>query len=209
MHAIAVSLTTYAVAAALLTITPGLDTALVLRTAAAEGPHRALWAGLGIATGCIAWTVLVAAGLGALLVASERAYTVLRWAGAIYLLYLGLHLLLNPRTRFSEVLVQSGPSGNAFARGALTNLLNPKVGIFYVSFLPQFIPPGVAVAPYTLLLGVIHATLGLVWFACLISATRPLLAWLRRPAVLRALDRVTGGIFIAFGVRLATISNTR
>src|SRR5262249_37715155 len=91
----------------------------------------------------------------------------------------------------------------AFARGALTNLLNPKVGIFYVSFLPQFIPAGVSVAPFTLLLGAIHAVLGLIWFLTLIAATRPLTQWLRRPAVVRRLDRMTGGIFIAFGVRLA------
>lgn len=82
----------------------------------------------------------------------------------------------------------------------MTNLLNPKVGIFYVSFLPQFIPEHVAAAPYTLLLGGIHAALGLIWFAGLILATRPLVAWLRRTGVAAVLERITGAIFIGFAV---------
>jgi threonine/homoserine/homoserine lactone efflux protein len=90
----------------------------------------------------------------------------------------------------------------AFATGLLTNLLNPKVGIFYVSFLPQFIPTGVPVAPFMVLLGGIHALLGLIWFACLIAATRPISRFLRRPAVLKGCDRLTGGVFVTFGLGL-------
>ncbi len=207
MHSIVVLLIAYTAAATLLTITPGLDTALVVRTATAEGPRRALWSGLGIVTGCLIWTAVVAAGLGALLVASQLAYTVLRWVGAAYLLYVGIQLLRHPRTRFADEPTAGKRSGSAFARGALTNLLNPKVGIFYVSFLPQFIPNDVPVAAYTLLLGAIHALLGLIWFICLIAATRPLVGLLRRPGVVRLLDRITGGIFVAFGARLAVASN--
>jgi len=203
MHSIGTALFAYTLAAALLTITPGLDTALVLRTAASEGPRRALWSGLGIVTGCFAWAAIVAGGLSALLVASELAYDALRWVGAAYLLYVGFRLLCNPRDSFVNATVPQKGGRGAFARGALTNLLNPKVGIFYVSFLPQFIPPGVSVAPFTLLLGAIHALLGMVWFLTLIAATRPLTRWLRRPSVVRRLDRATGGIFIAFGARLA------
>lgn len=209
MHSIAVSLIAYTVAAALLTITPGLDTALVVRTATTEGPRRALWCGMGVITGCFAWTAVVAAGLGALLLASQLAYTVLRWVGAAYLLYVGFQLLRNPRTRFAEDSTGRKHGRGAFTRGALTNLLNPKVGIFYVSFLPQFIPRGVPVAAYTVLLGAIHALLGLVWFICLIAATRPLVGLLRRPGAVKTLDRITGGIFIAFGARLAVVSSTR
>jgi threonine/homoserine/homoserine lactone efflux protein len=91
----------------------------------------------------------------------------------------------------------------AFTTGLLTNLLNPKVGVFYVSFLPQFVPPGVSVAPYILLLGAIHAVLGLIWFSCLIIATRPLARVLGRPSVVQTCDRLTGGMFVAFGVGLA------
>jgi threonine/homoserine/homoserine lactone efflux protein len=85
----------------------------------------------------------------------------------------------------------------------LTNLLNPKVGVFYVSFLPQFVPPNVSVGPYMLLLGAIHALIGLIWFACLITATRPISALLRRPVVVQTCDRLTGAVFMAFGLGLA------
>lgn len=209
MNSVGIALVAYSAAATLLTITPGLDTALVLRTAATEGARPALWSGLGIITGCLIWATLVAAGLGVLLIASHLAYTVLRWVGAAYLLFVGLQLLRKPRTHFADGPTANKRTGGAFTRGALTNLLNPKVGIFYVSFLPQFIPNNVQVAPFTVLLGAIHALLGLIWFMCLIAATRPLVAWLRRPAVVKMLDRITGGIFIAFGVRLAVASNVR
>ncbi len=203
MNVIAVSLVAYTAAATILTITPGLDTALVVRTATTEGARRALWAGLGVATGCLVWTAVVAAGFGALLVASRLAYTVLRWAGAAYLCYVGFHLLRNPRTRMLDEPMPGKRGGSAFARGALTNLLNPKVGVFYVSFLPQFIPNDVPIAAFTLLLGAIHALLGVLWFVCLIAATRPLVGLLRQPGVVKTLDRITGGIFVAFGARLA------
>ena len=204
MHSIAASLFAYTTAAALLTITPGLDTALVLRTAAAEGARRALWSGLGIVTGCFVWATIVAVGLGILLVASRIAYATLRWMGAAYLLYVGVKMLQHPRLNFIGEAPIRGR--NAFLRGALTNLLNPKVGIFYVSFLPQFVPSNVSVAPYTLLLGAIHGSLGLIWFVLLIAATRRLTGWLCRTSVVRWLDRATGVVFIAFGARLAVES---
>jgi threonine/homoserine/homoserine lactone efflux protein len=187
----------------LLTITPGLDTALVLRTAAGGSPRRAALAGLGIVTGCLVWAVLVAFGLGALLAASKLAYTVLRWIGATYLLWVGYKMLRNPRRVYASASESSATHGTAFATGALTNLLNPKVGIFYVSFLPQFVPPSVSVGPYVLLLGAIHALLGLIWFSCLIAATRPIADFIKRPVVVQALDRLTGGVFVAFGLGLA------
>ena len=197
------SLIAFTLAATLLTVTPGLDTALVLRTAAAEGARRALAASLGICLGCLAWGALVAVGLGVLLEASELAYLALKWVGAAYLLYLGVRLVLLPRGE-AEGDAPPAPAGaNWFLRGLLTNLLNPKVGAFYVSFLPQFIPAGAAVAPTTLLLAAIHSALGLLWFLLLIGATRPLARALRSAGVVRTLDRLTGGVLIFFGLKLA------
>ena len=203
MHSLAASLAAYLAAASLLTITPGLDTALILRTAATGNARRAALAGLGIATGCFAWAALVALGLGALLAASHLAYTILRWVGAAYLLWVGLRMLRHPRRSFASAEGADEPKGSAFVTGALTNLLNPKVGVFYVTFLPQFVPAGVSAGPYMLLLGAIHALLGLIWFACLILATRPLTVFLRRPQVIEACDRLTGGVFMLFGMGLA------
>ena len=196
------SLLAFTAAAALLTVTPGLDTALVLRTAAVEGPRRALLAGLGICLGCLGWGLIVALGLGALLAASRLAYTALRWVGAAYLLWLGVQLLARPRTAFAS----DGPQAHGagwLRRGFLTNMLNPKVGVFYVSFLPQFIPPGADVPAITLLLAAIHAGLGLLWVALLVGATRPIAAALRRPRVVATLERLTGGVFLVFAARLA------
>ncbi|HEX8365904.1 MAG TPA: LysE family translocator [Allosphingosinicella sp.] len=199
------SLIAFTFAAALLTMTPGLDTALVLRTATVDGGRRAWFAAIGICLGCLAWGAIVAAGLGVLLAASELAYTLLKYAGAAYLVWLGAKLILSTRDDFGAAAPAGG--GDAawlwFRRGLLTNLLNPKVGVFYVSFLPQFVPPGSDVAATTLLLAVIHASLGLAWFAALILATRPVAAALRRPYTIRWLDRATGSLFLLFAARLA------
>jgi threonine/homoserine/homoserine lactone efflux protein len=202
MTAVIASLTTFIATVSLLTIAPGLDTALVLRTTATSGPRKAALAGLGIAVGCFCWATLVALGLGALLAASQLAYTALRWVGAAYLLWIGYRMLRHPRQSFPAAARGDGRPV-AFMTGLLTNLLNPKVGVFYVSFLPQFVPRGVPVAPFILLLGAIHGLLGLIWFGCLITATRPLSRFLRQPAVIQTCDRLTGGIFVAFGVGLA------
>jgi threonine/homoserine/homoserine lactone efflux protein len=197
------SLVAYVAAASLLTITPGLDTALVLRTAAMGSPRRAALAGLGIVTGCLVWAALVALGLGALLAASKLGYAILRWTGAAYLLWVGYKMLRYPRREYVAASESNEVQGSAFVTGALTNLLNPKVGVFYVSFLPQFVPSNVSVGPYILLLGAIHALLGLIWFMCLIAATRPIADFLKRPVIVQACDRLTGGVFVAFGLGLA------
>jgi threonine/homoserine/homoserine lactone efflux protein len=202
---VAQALIAYVLAAGLLTMTPGLDTALVLRTAAVEGPKRAALAAAGIVMGCLVWGAAVALGLGALLAASRLAFTVLKWAGTAYLVWLGLGLILKPRDRF-EFAGEAPRADGDFAwmrRGLFTNLLNPKIGVFYISFLPQFLPAGVPAAPFIFLLAAIHAALGLAWFACLIGATQPIAGVLKRPAVVRWLDRATGVVFLGFGVRLA------
>ena len=136
------SLLAYTLAATLLTLTPGLDTALILRTATAEGGRKALHAALGIDLGCFIWGAVVAFGLGALLAVSEFAYTLLKWCGAGYLCWLGIQLLLRPRQQFNTTPAESTTTSNWFLRGMLGNVLNPKMGVFYVSFLPQFIPAG-------------------------------------------------------------------
>ena len=198
------ALLAFTAAAALLTVTPGLDTALVLRTAASGGARRAAAAALRIGLGCLTWGAVAAVGLGALLAAPAPAFTLLKWAGSAYLLWLGLHMLLRPRAGL--VLDGIGPadgSSAAVRRGLLTNLLNPKVGVFYVSFLPQFLPGGVNPVGFAFLLAAIHVALSLLWFAALIAATARLGCWLRRPPVVQALDRLTGVVFIGFGVRLA------
>ncbi len=194
--------------ATILTITPGVDTAMVLRAAMAEGRRSALFSAAGIASGCLIWGAAVSLGLGALLRASEIAYTVVKFAGAAYLAWLGLKLLLKPRTSLGAT-GEGDPSGSrhaAFRRGFLTNLLNPKVGVFYMTFLPQFVPLDVSVASYSFILACIHVLLTLAWFAVLISATMPLNRFLRCPKAIGVFDRLTGGVFLAFAGKLAAAS---
>ncbi|HEV2443942.1 MAG TPA: LysE family translocator [Steroidobacteraceae bacterium] len=206
---IAQALAAFCIAAGLMTIVPGLDTALVLRTAAAEGPRNAALAAFGIVLGCVTWGAAVAFGLGALLAASQLAFTVLKWAGALYLVWLGLSLLFKPRARFELELADRATgaprSRSWLGRGYLTNLLNPKVGVFYVSFLPQFLPEHVPAGPFIFLLAVLHALIGIAWFGILIVATRPIARALKRPSVVRRLDRLTGLVFVSFGVKLALV----
>jgi|SRR5579859_711554 len=202
---IAEALIGFSLAAGLLTLTPGLDTALVLRTAASEGPPRAWMAAIGVCLGTLCWGAMAALGLGALLAASRFAFNVLKWAGAAYLVWLGLTLILRPRRSFELASTDASPRrGTSWLwRGVLNNLLNPKAGVFYVSFLPQFVPSRVPAAPWMFMLAMVHAVMGLIWFAILIGATRPVSALLQRASVVRWLDRLTGGVFLGFGVRLA------
>lgn len=189
----------------ILTLTPGFDTALVLRSAVAQGAKRASVTALGITLGCLVWGVAVGFGLGALLLASEMAYNLLKWLGAAWLLYLGLKLLLKPRQATidsQQPALQQGYLA-CFSRGLLGNLLNPKVGIFYVSFLPQFIPAGASVALWCSLMALAHMLLGLIWNAVLIGGSHYFAGHLRKPRVLKVMDRLTGCVFIGFAAKLA------
>lgn len=197
------SLLAFSLAALLLTLTPGLDTALVLRTACAEGGKRAFQAALGIDAGCFIWGALVALGLGALLAVSELAYTILKVCGAAYLSWLGLKLLIRPRSSFSNDDGNNDSQGNWFIRGMLGNVLNPKMGIFYVSFLPQFIPAGHSPLIWTFILVSIHVVIGTMWSATLILSTHFASAILKKSSIVKAMDRATGGLFLCFAAKLA------
>ncbi|MBH3441015.1 MULTISPECIES: LysE family translocator [Pseudomonas] len=193
----------FTLAATLLTLTPGLDTALVLRTAAVEGRAQAIRAALGINAGCLIWGAAVAFGLGALIAVSELAYDVLKYCGAAYLCWLGLNMMVRPRNSMVANDTTRVQNTNWFLKGMLGNVLNPKVGIFYVSFLPQFIPQGHSLILWTFGLVSIHVVIGFIWSMALIGATRPLAQILRREKVIQWMDRLTGGVFLLFAARLA------
>ena len=192
------SLIAYTLAAALLTVTPGADTLLVVRHAA--GSARAGYlAAAGVCAGTIIWGAIVAVGVAALIVANPFLYDLLRYAGAAYLIWLGLTLLF---ARRKEPTATPTRAGNPFASGLLTNLLNPKVGVFYLAFLPQFVPAGVPHAPFILLLAAIHSLLGMIWFAILIAGVGRAASRLRGSKVSTMLARLTGILFVGFGARL-------
>jgi threonine/homoserine/homoserine lactone efflux protein len=204
------ALLTFTAVAVVLTITPGLDTMLVLRTAIGAGARVGLLAGLGIGLGCYVWGVATAVGLTALLAASELAFTVLRIAGAAYLVWLGGRALWNARKRGATTPeADDAPPTRvgalaAIRNGFLTNLLNPKIGVFYMTLLPQFVPPGRSVFWTTLALVTIHNVLGMLWFGLLTSAARTMRHRLTRPNVKRRIEQASGIAFLGFGVQLAT-----
>jgi threonine/homoserine/homoserine lactone efflux protein len=203
---LSVSLLTFAAAAGLLTLTPGIDTAMVLRASTGEGPKAGAAAAAGICLGLLVWGIGAALGLTALLAGSRLGFTVVKWAGAGYLIYLGLKQVLKPRSALLQAGAADPPGGRwtgAFRRGLVSNLLNPKVGVFYITFLPQFIPHGYSVATISLVLAGVHVLLSLIWLSILVALTVPLGRFLRRGAVVKTLDRLTGVVFVGFGVRLA------
>ncbi|NBF00520.1 LysE family translocator [Nonomuraea sp. KC401] len=200
---IAGSVLSFAAVVALLTLTPGLDTALILRTSLLAGRRPAWGVTLGIQLGTLIWGVLTAAGLSALLAASETAYQVLRWAGVAYLVWMGLRMILTGADAHALPEQQAVGFGKGFGRGLMTNLLNPKVGVFYVAMLPQFIPEGAPHAVMGLLLAGVHVVEGLLWSVALIWFASLMSGFLRSPRVRRFLDRLTGVVIVGFGVRLA------
>ena len=202
----AAPLASFALVVGLLTLTPGLDTALILRTAALGHRRQAWGVVLGIQTGTMIWGTASAAGLSVLLTASRAAYETLRWAGVCYLLWMGVQLLRNRHQDSADEPDLEANAGGWWAgwrRGTLTNLLNPKVGVFYVAVLPPFIPAGAPHLPAGILLTSVHVVEGTLWSAVLIGFAHTLRNWLRRPAARRVIDRITGAAVVGFGVKLA------
>ncbi len=207
--------------AALLTIAPGPDTALVLRNSLARGRASVVPTAAGICTGCVIWGAASSGGIAAVLNTSAQLYDALRLAGAAYLVFLGLRTLADVwRTRAADEPTSSNQDGAAarasvgtdsatragraaFRQGLISNLLNPKVGIFYTTFLPQFIAPGQPLFLMSIALASIHAAMGFVWLTLYGNAAVRLGDVIRRGRVRRAIESTTGGVLIGFGVAVA------
>jgi len=192
------ALLAFAAFAAVVTITPGLDSMLVVRTAVVRGRRQAFAAAAGINLGCLCWAVASALGITALLTASRIGYDVLRWAGAVYLVVLGVRVL-----HMRQSTVDSPMRTGSFRAGLVTNLLNPKIGVFYLAVLPQFLPRGVPPLLASTAMAMVHNVEGMAWFTLLIVLVSRSARLLTRPTVKRRLDQLTGVVFIGFGVRLA------
>lgn len=191
----------FTIAIIILTITPGLDTTLIIRTASLKTRQSSFQTALGISFGCMVWGIIVACGLGALLATSELAFNCLKWIGVAYLAWLGLQLLIKPRSHL-ENQIEIKKTTNYFLKGFFCNILNPKVGLFYVTFLPQFIPSDVT--PFFWIMGLvtIHVVLGLLWSSILIFMMQPISRFLKQPKIVRRLDQITGTIFLLFAIKL-------
>lgn len=206
---ITTALLSFAVVAALLTITPGLDTALVLRSALVQGRRLAIATSMGIIAGAFVWGIAAAVGLAALLRASEGAFIALKLVGAAYMVWLGARMLwtrvIRPRPEAHTADAEKLPRHwwGSFGKGLLTNLLNPKVGAFYVAVLPQFIPLGSNELLMGVLLAGVHGLETAAWFTLIIFGAHGVRRFLERDAARRAIDGVTGLALVGFGVGLA------
>jgi threonine/homoserine/homoserine lactone efflux protein len=183
---------------AVVVVTPGVDMALVTKNALLHGRAAARATALGVNLGILIWTLAAAFGLAAVIAASAVAFTAIKLAGALYLVYLGLRALLGSREP-----VALPARGSAFRQGLASNLLNPKIAVFFTSLLPQFVDADNARPQDLLLLGVLFNCMGVIWlltYAELAARGRDVLL---RPRVKRALDRLSGVALVALGVRLA------
>ncbi|HUQ42460.1 MAG TPA: LysE family translocator [Candidatus Limnocylindrales bacterium] len=187
----------------LLTISPGADMALVAKVTIARGRAAALVASLGICTGLFVHATASALGLSVVLATSSEAFTIVKLAGAAYLAYLGVRSVRDSFRPAPDVGVTPVRARSSFAQGLLSNVLNPKVAVFYLTFLPQFIDPAGNVLAQSLLFAVAHSVMGIVWLAAYAYVLDRMSAFFARSGVRRWLERVTGAVLIGLGVRLA------
>jgi len=194
--------------AIVLILTPGQDTFFILGRSLASGRPAGIAAALGITAGSIIHTLLAALGLSALLATSQSAFMVVKFAGAAYLVYIGVRALVSRGNGLHGADDRATGDGRwpAFRQGIVTNLLNPKVALFFLAFMPLFISAGSThkVAAF-LALGLSFVSMGLVWCTVLaVGAAHLRGAFLRRPSIANVLNKVAGAMFIALGLRLAT-----
>lgn len=200
------ALLAFTVAALLLTITPGLDTMMLLRMVLGGGRKAGLVGGFGTTLGCLVWGAASVAGLTALFVASRLAYDIVRYAGAAYLLWLGGSALWKSWRGARADKPVAAPRitpPQALRVGFTTNLLNPKIGVFYLSLLPQFLPTTGESTGWAALLVGIHVGIGQVWQIIVVWLAGRAAVALTRPRVQQWTERLTASVLVGFGLKVA------
>lgn len=204
-------MTTFAIAALLLIMLPGPDQALITRNALVGGRSGGLLTMLGGALGLTVHAGVAAIGLSALLVASAQAFTVVKILGACYLAWLGIHMLREAiRTRRSSEADEPAvaPQRSVYLlQGFLSNALNPKVALFFVTFLPQFLTTDGGSRVQALLFSAVFAGLYLTWFSVYVAGVEQLGRWLRRPRVQARIEQMTGSVLVVAAARLLTANH--
>ena len=190
----------------LLAVTPGPDMAVVTKNALAHGRRGVVLTTSGIGLALVVWVTATAIGLSALLRTSGGVLFALKLVGACYLAYLGIRALLDSRQRPSDLLAgvpAAARAGSVFRQGFLSAISNPKLGVFFVTFLPQFVLPGQPVLARLLELGVTFAVIGWIWmnvYGIFVTRLRDVIT---TPRVRQWMQRVTGVVLLGFGARLA------
>lgn len=191
---------------AVLTVTPGPDMALVLRNGVRGGTRLAWWTGLGCCAGIAVHATAAVVGLSALLAASATAYTVVKLVGAAYLVYLGLSALWHtrraPEAPTAEPAAETSPA-LAFRQGVLSNVLNPKIALLFLTLLPQFVGGGEPRLATSAVLAAVFLGVAVVWWRVFTLLISTLSRVLSKTEVRTAFERVTGVVLVALGVRVA------
>jgi threonine/homoserine/homoserine lactone efflux protein len=193
-------------------VTPGPDTALTVRNTIAGGRGAGLGTAVGVVSGLAIWSLAAAAGVAALIVASEPAFLALKYAGAAYLVFLGLQTLLGALrpdrahrspTRGSRPVRERLRPRAALRQGIINDLANPKIAVFFTSLMPQFAPTSGPAFPVLLGFGLLFCAMTFAWLALYVTAIDRLGALLARTGVRRAIDAVMGTVLVALGARIA------
>ena len=196
----------FILSAAILIVAPGQDTLYIVSRSIAQGRRIGVASALGVAAGTVVHSIAAALGLSAVLATSAIAFLAVKWIGALYLVYLGVRALLGAsKVEMGAAPVGGANAAKAFRQGLLTNILNPKVALFFLAFLPQFVDadaPGKTTA--FLFLGLTFVAGGTVWVVLLALAASHVRRFLeRQPRAQAWITRVMGGVFVFLGVRLA------
>lgn len=193
---------TYIIMTFFVVLSPGVDTALITKRTIAEGKKDGLQMALGITAGSLAHTLAATLGISMLILQSAVAFTILKWVGAIYLIYLGIRSLakrpqtdqLNETNQFNK--------GSAFKEGLLSNILNPKVAVFFITFLPQFVTAKNTAMIELFTMGCIYAIISVLWFVCYVYCLHFVREWLLSPTVQGYMEKATGIVLVGFGIKL-------
>lgn len=198
---------TFVISAFFFILTPGIDTVFVLNKSISQGKKAGVYATLGVNSGILVHTLFAALGLSLILAQSALAFSIVKYAGAAYLFYLGIEKLVSKKKTFqfktsAETRVSNRKN---YISGVLTNVLNPKVALFFMAFFPQFIRPEAINSPLPfILLGATYAFLGLIWFTILSLFTSSFSDRLmNNPRFSKWMDKIAGITFILLGVKIA------
>ncbi|MET3697791.1 RhtB (resistance to homoserine/threonine) family protein [Bacillus oleivorans] len=187
-------------------MSPGIDTALITKRTILDGKKDGYRIALGITLGCLVHTLAAAFGLSAILLQSAVAFEIVKYVGAIYLIYLGVSSFITFKKKkdMHQVANQDKLSKkSAFKQGFLSNVLNPKVAMFFLTFLPQFVSTNSEATVQLIIMGVIYTLLSITWFFIFVFFINYLRKWLMSARVQSAMDKVTGAVLIGFGLKLA------
>ncbi|WP_449539765.1 LysE family translocator [Ferdinandcohnia sp. Marseille-Q9671] len=193
---------TFLVLSLFVVMSPGIDTALITKRTIADGRKDGFMMAIGITTGSVVHTFAAAFGLSAILMQSALAFEIVKYVGAFYLIYLGVSSLITRKSKPKND-DQSLKRGSAFKQGLLSNVLNPKVAMFFLTFLPQFVIIGENTTIQLISMGLIYTFLSISWFIIYVVFITYLRDWLLSPKVQQVMDRATGIVLIVFGLKLA------